>query len=371
MTTPDRDTKRWMARALRLARKGLYTTDPNPRVGCVVVRDGKVVGEGWHRRAGEPHAEVYALRQAGEAARGATAYVTLEPCSHHGRTPPCADALVAAGVAHVKIGMRDPNPCVDGGGIARLRAAGVSVESEILANDARALNPGFAKRMEQGLPWVRVKLAASLDGRTAMASGESVWITGDAARRDVQFWRARASCILSGSGTVLHDDPALNVRLSAQELGIDGQVRQPVRVVLDSRSRVPSSARVMQGDGDILLYTTAEKTNINNGSCEVVNLAYNSGDDAVDLPDLLRDLAKRGMNEVHLEAGATLCGALLSQALVDEIVLYTAPHLMGDSAKPLFHLPHLHSMRDRLSLTIQDLRRVGNDIRLVLRPQYP
>ncbi|HPY41190.1 MAG TPA: bifunctional diaminohydroxyphosphoribosylaminopyrimidine deaminase/5-amino-6-(5-phosphoribosylamino)uracil reductase RibD, partial [Thiolinea sp.] len=249
------DDHAYMARALQLARHGLYTTHPNPRVGCVLVRDGQIVGEGWHERAGQAHAEVYALRAAQDRAQGATAYVSLEPCAHYGRTPPCAEALVQAGVAKVIAAMVDPNPLVAGKGLARLTAAGIETASGLLAAEACALNPGFVSAMERKRPWVRIKMAMSLDGRTAMASGESVWITGEAARRDVQFWRAQAGAILTGIDTVLMDQPQLNVRLTAADLGIAGEVRQPVRVVLDSNLRFPPDTSLLKSAGKVLIYT--------------------------------------------------------------------------------------------------------------------
>jgi diaminohydroxyphosphoribosylaminopyrimidine deaminase/5-amino-6-(5-phosphoribosylamino)uracil reductase len=355
-----------MQRAMRLAARGLYTTDPNPRVGCVIVKDGVIIGEGFHQRTGEQHAEILALHQAGDAAAGATAYVTLEPCSHHGRTPPCADALVAAGVARMVAAMQDPNPLVAGRGFDRLRDNGIVVEYGLLESQARALNPGFIKRMQSGLPFVRVKLAMSLDGRTAMASGESQWISGAAARRDVQKLRARSSAILTGVNTVLHDDPSLNVRLSAAELGIDGDVRQPLRVVIDSALKMPASAKMLALDGDTIVVTTGGKEA--ELPCEVLSLDAENG--KVSLHDLLVWLARRETNEVHVEAGASLCGALLQQQLVDEIVVYMAPHIMGANARGLFELPGLEHMRDRIELEISDLRHVGKDIRITARPLY-
>jgi len=250
-----------MQRALVLAKRGLYTTDPNPRVGCVLVNKGEIVGEGWHQTAGEPHAEILALRQAADKAKGSTVYVTLEPCNHTGKTPPCTDTLIQAGVTKVIAAMVDPNPLVAGKGLKKLRDNGIDAESGLLEEQARAVFPGFIKRMETGLPYVRVKMAMSLDGRTAMASGESQWITGEAARRDVQYLRARSSVVLTGIGTVLSDDPAMNVRLSAKELGLDGDVRQPVRVVLDSQLRFPSDSNLCKQKGDILLLTTSDANN--------------------------------------------------------------------------------------------------------------
>ncbi len=363
----NNSTKHYMARAIMLAKKGLYTTDPNPRVGCVLVKDGEIVGEGWHERAGQAHAEVNAIKMAAVRARGATAYITLEPCSHHGKTPPCCEALVSHGIAEVFSAMEDPNPLVAGRGHAWLRAQGLKVTTGILQKDAEKLNPGFIKRMKKGKPWVRIKLAASIDGRTAMASGESTWITGEVARRDVQFLRARSSCILTGRGTVEHDDPSLNVRLRSDELGISGKVRQPVRAILDSRLIIPSTVKIYQLEGEVITYTCSDKLIINNMISEVINVNYDdSSEKKINLSNLLDDLAKREINEVHVEAGAVLCGALLSQKLVDEIVLYTAPNILGDSGKPMFYLPLIQQMKDRISLVITDVTQMGQDIRLTL-----
>ncbi|MBO9715570.1 MAG: bifunctional diaminohydroxyphosphoribosylaminopyrimidine deaminase/5-amino-6-(5-phosphoribosylamino)uracil reductase RibD, partial [Pseudoxanthomonas sp.] len=317
----------FMVQALALAARGLYTARPNPMVGCVIARDGKVVGEGWHPRTGEPHAEVFALRQAGERARGATAYVTLEPCAHFGRTPPCADALVQAGVARVVAAMRDPFPRVDGAGFARLQAAGIEVASGLLEAQARELNHGFLSRVQRGRPWLRVKLAASLDGRTALASGESKWITGESARADVQRWRARSAAILTGADTVLADDPALTVRLEEP-----AEFVAPLRVVLDTRLRSLARGRVRDG-GAPTLYL--------HGSGAVPPVGVEAEFAAVPLlqdgrPDLaaaLRLLGERGLNEVQVEAGPVLCGALLRAGLVDELLLYQAPLLLGVADK--------------------------------------
>jgi diaminohydroxyphosphoribosylaminopyrimidine deaminase/5-amino-6-(5-phosphoribosylamino)uracil reductase len=358
-----------MARALQLARRGLYTTHPNPRVGCVIVRDAQIVGEGWHERAGEPHAEVHALRMAGEAARGADVYVTLEPCSHHGRTPPCANALVQAGVARVVAAMVDPNPLVAGNGLQILQQAGIATAAGLLESDARALNPGFITRMERNRPYIRVKMAMSLDGRTAMESGESVWITGEAARRDVQFLRAQAGAILTGIGTVLADDPSLNVRLTATELGISGEVRQPVRVVLDSKLRFPLNAAMLTLPGEILIYTCSDKlakiTQLEQAGVKVRRFAG----DKLALSAVMTALVEDGITEVHVEAGATLCGALVEQGFADELVIYLAPHLMGSSARALFNLPHISQMQERIGLTIRDIRAVGGDWRMIITPQ--
>jgi diaminohydroxyphosphoribosylaminopyrimidine deaminase/5-amino-6-(5-phosphoribosylamino)uracil reductase len=362
-----------MARAIALARRGLYTTDPNPRVGCVLVRDGEIVGEGYHRRAGEPHAERNAIQAAGERARGSTAYVTLEPCCHYGRTPPCTDGLLEAGVARVVVAMEDPNPMVRGKGLARLRAAGIDVRTGVLEADARALNPGFEQRMRGGLPYVRCKLAASLDGRTAMASGESKWITSADARRDVHRLRARSSAVVTGIGTVLADDPHMNVRLSPDEfpaLWPDELPRQPLRVVVDSRLRMPLDARMLSLPGATLIATCEDNpkaiARANAVGAEVRVFPPDSAG-RVDLHLLLCYLAEREINEVLIEAGPTLAGAAMDLDIVDELVLYLAPHLMGDAARGLFRLPGIEEMAQRLGLVFEGTRRVGPDLRLVLR----
>ncbi|WP_211365166.1 bifunctional diaminohydroxyphosphoribosylaminopyrimidine deaminase/5-amino-6-(5-phosphoribosylamino)uracil reductase RibD [Pseudoxanthomonas taiwanensis] len=349
-----------MARALELAERGLYTARPNPAVGCVIARDGRVVGEGWHPRAGEPHAEVFALRQAGEAARGATVYVTLEPCAHHGRTPPCADALVAAGVARVVAAVRDPVPQVDGAGFARLRAAGVEVASGLLEAQARELNRGFLARVQRGRPWLRVKLAASLDGRTALASGESKWITGEQARADVQHWRARSGAILTGADTVLADDPALTARVQAE-------VVPPLRVVVDSRLRSLARARVRDGAAPTLYLHAPDVVPPAGLQAEFAAVPLRDGH--LDLEVALRLLGERGINEVQVEAGPVLCGALLRAGLVDELLLYQAPLLLGDAARPLFAGLGIGSMAGRLRFRLMDEARLGEDRRLLLRPQ--
>lgn len=350
-----------MALASRLAEQGLNTTSPNPRVGCVLVHDGKVVGSGWHRRAGEPHAEVLALREAGEAARGATAYVTLEPCSHFGRTPPCADALIAAGVVRVVIAMQDPNPLVSGEGIEKLRAAGITVECGLMEAAARELNPGFVSRMTRGMPYVRSKIASSLDGRTALNNGVSQWITGSAARRDVQHWRARSCAVLTGINTVLADDPQLNVR------DIE-TTRQPLRVVLDSQLCMPLTAKILAG-GNTLIYTStqnAEKISaLEKLGISLSVLANTQG--RVDLNAMLQDLAQRGINEVLVEAGSILNGALLQAGLVDELVLYLAPQLLGDKARGMASLGELTRLEQLVELQWQDIRQVGKDLRMLVK----
>ena len=357
-TAPD---SLWMAQALQLAERGLYTTSPNPRVGCVLVRDGSVVGEGWHERAGEPHAEVHALRAAGEAARGATAYVTLEPCSHHGRTPPCADALIAAGIARVVVAVLDPNPQVAGQGLAKLRTAGIEAECGLMEAAARDINAGFFARMTRGTPWLRSKIAASLDGRSALNNGQSQWITGEAARMDVQHWRARSCAVLTGIDTVLADDPQLNVRK------LDTP-RQPLRVVLDSRLRIPRTARILIG-GNVLIYTAVHDTE-KVAALEQTGASVSMLPDAneqVDLTAMLKDLAKRGCNEVLVEAGNTLNGALLQAGLVDELVLYLAPQLLGDMAQGIAKLGELVSLDQRINLDWLDTRQVGKDLRIVAK----
>ena len=351
----------FMARALRLAESGLYSATPNPRVGCVLVRDGSIVGEGWHEKAGGPHAEVHALQSAGDLARGAAAYVTLEPCSHHGRTPPCCEALLAAGIGRVVAAMQDPNPLVAGQGLAWLRDAGLAVDCGLLANEARELNIGFVSRMERGRPWVRLKAAASLDGRTALENGSSQWITGPDARRDGHRWRARACAILTGIGTVRDDDPQLTVR------DVD-TARQPLRVVVDSRLEIDPSARVLQGER-VLVVAAVENhllaSIIEARGAEVIFLPNDAG--KVDLQALMRELAKRGINELHVEAGFKLNGSLLREGLVDELVLYLAPSLLGDASRGLFHLPALEDLAEKRTLQWRDVRQVGGDLRVVAR----
>lgn len=350
-----------MAEALRLAEQGLYSTSPNPRVGCVLVNNEIVVGRGWHRRAGEAHAEVYALREAGEAARGATAYVILEPCSHHGSTPPCAEALIAAGVARVVVAVVDPNPLVSGSGIEKLRAAGIVVECGLMETAARELNAGFFARMTRGTPWLRSKIAMSLDGRTALGNSVSQWITGEAARRDVQLWRARSCAVLTGINTVLADDAQLNVREPDMP-------RQPLRVVLDSQLRIPLDARVLYG-GDVLIYSAQQDEQkaavLQDLGATVVVLPNGSGQ--VDLNAVLEDLAQRGCNEVLTEAGSTLNGALLSAGLVDELLLYIAPQLLGDVARGMAKLGELTRLEQRVNLDWQDVRQIGKDLRILVK----
>lgn len=356
-TAVDRE---YMARALELAALGLRTTMPNPRVGCVIVRDDAVVGEAWHRWAGEPHAEVLALAQAGEAARGATVYITLEPCSHHGRTPPCVHALLEAQVGRVIVAMEDPNPAVNGGGLARLRAAGVDVRCGLLENEARELNLGFVSRMTRGRPWVRLKIAASLDGRTALPDGASQWITGQAARNDGHAWRARASGVLTGIGTVKDDDPRLTVR--AVET-----LRQPLRVLVDSRLEVDLDARIVRGGNLLVACARAlpgKVAELRDRGCEVITLPNGQG--KVDLPALLGELAVRGVNELHVEAGNRLNGSLLREDCVDELLVYLAPMLLGNATGMADLIPP-DTLAGAARLVYESIERVGDDLRLLAR----
>lgn len=356
------DDHRWMARALRLAARGLDTTTPNPRVGCVLVRDGEIVGEGWHERAGEPHAEVHALRVAADRARGATAYVTLEPCSHHGRTPPCADALLAAGVSRVVAALRDPNPKVAGAGLKRLVDAGVDVSCGLLEAEARELNIGFVSRMERGRPWVRVKIAATLDGRTALPNGASQWITGPAARRDGHRWRARSCVVMTGIGTLRDDDPRLTVRDVPSS-------RQPTRVVVDSRLRMPVDAKILEG-GDVLVATATEDAERTRAleSRGARLLVLPNPDGKVDLRALMHSLGGSGVNEVLVEAGINLHSALFAAGVVDEWIVYLAPRLLGHLSRGMLQLVPGETVDAMPALDIHDVRRFGPDLRILARP---
>jgi diaminohydroxyphosphoribosylaminopyrimidine deaminase / 5-amino-6-(5-phosphoribosylamino)uracil reductase len=385
----DEGDRRAMRRALELAERGLATTHPNPRVGCVIANDERTIGEGWHEWAGEPHAEVMALRAAGAEAAGATAYVTLEPCSHHGRTPPCAEALVAARVKRVVFAMHDPDPRVDGRGAERLRAAGIEVASGLMRSEAEELNAGFIKRVAQGRPWVRVKLAMSLDGRTALANGASQWITGEAAREDVQRWRSRSSAVLTGIGTVLADDPRLDVRLQMSRL------RPPLKVVLDGLLRTPPGARLFESSGQVWIFADASADAPRRSALEArgahvelvpresgstarsaaASPASQSRDEAagvrLDLRQVFVRLAEAQMNEVHVEAGPTLAGALIGAGLADELLIYAAPILLGPQARPLADLPRLETLGDAPRFEIIESLGVGPDLRLRLRPRAP
>ena len=349
-----------MARALRLAERGLFTTQPNPRVGCVITKGDEVIAEGWHQRAGEPHAEVFALRDAGERARGATAYVTLEPCAHFGKTPPCADAVIASGISRVVAACEDPNPRVAGGGFAKLREAGIAVDVGLMRDPACELNRGFLSRLERKRPWVRVKLASSLDGRAALANGESKWITGEAARADVQRWRARSSAILTAIGTALADNPRMTVRL-------DEPFVAPLRVVLDRTLRTPRDSHLLDGSASTLIVHGANaKPDDRFGKVELAVLPVTDG--KLYLGALMTLLAERGVNELQVEAGPKLCGALFDAGLVDELLLYTAPVFLGDSAQPLLTLPEFTSMSVAPRWKIVERRQIGEDTRLLLRP---
>ncbi len=353
-----------MARALQLARKGLNTTHPNPRVGCVISNDGQVVGSGWHKKAGEAHAEINALKSAGDQARGATAYVTLEPCNHSGRTPPCVDALISAKVARVVFALEDPNPEVNGSGSQRLLEAGIEVQSGLMAAEAGELNAGFLKRMRHGRPWLRIKLAQSMDGHIGLANGDSQWISGPESRADVQNWRARSDVILTGIGTILADDPSLNVRNSEN-------ARQPGRVIVDSQWRMPASARLLGLPGKVII-AGLDKNPIpdalQKSGAECIAMPALEG--RVDMRALLAELGKRGFNEIQVEAGATLCGTLIQQRLVDEVLIYQAPVILGGDAVSPFAAPRLDNMQDRVHLEWMDSRRIGKDLRLRLKPVY-
>ena len=366
----------FMCKALALARRGLYTAHPNPRVGCVVVRPdgsgGRIVGRGFHDVAGGAHAEIVALHEAGEAARGATAYLTLEPCSYHGRTPPCSDALIKAGVARVVAAMRDPNPRVNGAGLAALREAGVAVGCGLLREEAEHLNRGFASRMTRGRPWVRVKSAISMDGRSALASGESAWISGEASRRDVQFWRARSDALVTGGGTVTHDDPRLDVRLTAADLGVRGEVRQPLRVVLDGDLKTEPTARIYAREGKAVVAACRAAAPRARAFHErgVEVLAFDTDERRVPLAALLKTLAARfEINEVQVEGGEVLAGALIEAGLCDELLLYVAAHLLGHTGKGLARFDNIvESMGQRTEFRYRDVRMIGDDLRITAEP---
>jgi diaminohydroxyphosphoribosylaminopyrimidine deaminase / 5-amino-6-(5-phosphoribosylamino)uracil reductase len=351
----------YMARAIHLSKKGLYTTDPNPRVGCVLVKDGRIIGEGWHKQAGLPHAEVEALNNTTEDTNGATAYVTLEPCSHHGRTPPCCETLVKAGIKRVVAAMQDPNPKVSGNGFAYLKATGIEVSCGVLEQDARVLNRGFLLRMTENRPFVRSKLAMSLDGRTAMASGESKWITSPEARADVHRLRAESSAILTGINTVLADDPSLTAR-------IDKEIVQPIRVVLDSTLKMPTNTRLASLPGRSLILTCckdeAKKEVLQKVGFEVYQLPENEG--RLDLTEVLTFLVGQEINEVLVESGAVLNGALLTENLVDEWVIYMAPKILGDQGRGLFTLPELDKLSDSKEMKFKGIRQIGNDLKLTV-----
>jgi diaminohydroxyphosphoribosylaminopyrimidine deaminase/5-amino-6-(5-phosphoribosylamino)uracil reductase len=359
------DDHRYMARALELAERGLYTATPNPRVGCVIVRDGVVAGEGWHERAGGPHAEINALAAAGAKARGSTAYVSLEPCVHRGRTGPCADALIKAGVARVIAAMRDPNPLVRGKGLDALKQAGIATEAGLMEDEARELNIGFVSRMTRGRPWVRMKLAASLDGKTALNNGRSRWITGEPARRDGHHWRARACAVLTGAGTVRDDDPQLTVRDVPTP-------RQPLRIVVDSKLETPPTAKILEGGGVLVAAAREDRAKaaaLEARGAEVIVMPNPAG--KVELEDLFRELARREVNEVHVEAGHRLNGSLVREGQVDELLVYLAPTLIGDQALGMFELPELTDLSGGRKVRIRDVRMIGADIRIMARFEEP
>jgi diaminohydroxyphosphoribosylaminopyrimidine deaminase/5-amino-6-(5-phosphoribosylamino)uracil reductase len=351
----------FMGQALALAGRGLYTSTPNPRVGCVVVREGAVVGTGWHEKAGLEHAEVLALKAAGERARGATLYLNLEPCSHHGRTPPCVDAVIAAGIKRMVAAVQDPNPKVAGSGFAKLRAAGIAVEQGLREEEARELNVGFFARMRRGRPWVRVKIAASLDGRTALANGNSQWITGEAARADGHRWRARACAVLTGFGTVRDDDPQLNVR------GID-TLRQPLKVVVDSKFETSPGARLLKEGKTLVVGAVNDPKKVAALHAEGAETAVIPNERGkVELFKLMEELARRELNEIHVEAGTKLNGSLLQAGVVDELLVYLAPSLIGDSGRGMFSLPELTELSQAAPLKIREIERVGMDLRILAR----
>ncbi|ABF14349.1 bifunctional diaminohydroxyphosphoribosylaminopyrimidine deaminase/5-amino-6-(5-phosphoribosylamino)uracil reductase RibD [Candidatus Palibaumannia cicadellinicola] len=367
----------YLALAFKLARRGKLTTAPNPNVGCVIIRDHRVVGEGYHVRAGEPHAEIHALRMAGAMAYGATAYITLEPCNHYGHTPPCTEALIAAGISRVVAAMLDPNPKVNGRGLYRLQQANIEVRHSIMLQDAEMINKGFLKRMRTGLPWIRVKLATSLDGRTAMASGESSWITSNQARQDVQRFRAESDAILSTSATVLADNPTLNVRwlslpADIQCLCKEENIRQPIKVIIDSANRVNPFHRIIKSNGTTWLARIQPDDKIWPRWVEQIQLPVLSRQDIlrIDLMALMILLGKRHINSVWVEAGANLAGSLLLAGLVDELILYMSPKLLGDKARPLCLLPGLERLSDALNCKLLNIRQVGPDIRICLKLIY-
>lgn len=366
MSTFDSADHAFMALALQLAEKGRNTAHPNPRVGCVLVKSGEIVGAGWHKKTGEAHAEVNALREAGAAASGSTAYVTLEPCSHQGRTPPCAHTLIDAGVKRVVVAMQDPNPKVAGSGNDLLRDAGIDVRVGLLQGEAEVLNAGFLSRVRRGRPLVRLKIAASLDGRTAMANGESQWITGDAARKDVHRLRASSGAIMSGINTVIADDPSLTVR----DAKITGRVMQPLRVIVDSVLRMPPSARMLSLPGETLIFCIADENRppLEDHGAEVVMVRAQEG--RPDLATVLEDLGNRDINDVLVEAGPTLAGSFLAGRLVDELVIYQAPHMMGSETRGMVTTPMWHGLDQRLELEILDTRRIGADMRITAKPIY-
>ena len=355
------DDHAYMSQALQLAEKGLYTTSPNPRVGCVIVRDGKIAGSGWHVQTGQPHAEINALSIAGGSAQGATVYLTLEPCSHYGRTHPCAEALIKAKVAKVIIAMQDPNPLVAGKGTSLLKQSGINVQIGLMGEWAKDLNVGFVSRMTNNRPWVRMKIAASLDGKTALNNGVSQWITGEAARHDGHRFRARSCAVLTGIGTVLEDDPQLSVRFIETP-------RQPLRIIIDSRLKIPTTAKILRGEGELIFTATDNKERISalkEVGARPIILPNEKG--KIDLVGLMQILADFEINELLIEAGNRLSGAFIREGLVDELIIYLAPHLIGNRAMGMLQLPELTDLSEKYNLKIKDLRMVGEDIRIMSR----
>lgn len=379
MTQFSEQDYRYMTQAIELAKKGLFSTKPNPAVGCVIVKDDEVIGQGWHEKAGMPHAERVALAQADGLTEGATAYVTLEPCSHFGRTPPCADGLVEARVARVVVAMQDPNPLVAGQGIERIENAGIEVQVGLLEDQAQQLNLGFIRKMEEQLPFVRIKMASSLDGRTAMQNGESQWITGPESREEVHKMRARSGAVIMGIGTVLADDPSMNVRLSGEvlaELNLTQESCNPIRVVLDPNLSMPLDAKMLKVPGRTILMTSRETVE---RSPEVVEEIHGAGiemvavaadEDRLDIKSILRYLAmEEQINDVMVETGAIVAGAFIQSGLVNELHCFMAPTLMGNEAKPMFVLPGVESMQDKLNFSLQSIDRFGEDVRMILVPK--
>ncbi len=361
----------WMAEAIKLARKGLYSTDPNPRVGCVIVKDNKLISSGWHEFAGGPHAEVNALRSIGSVSHSEL-YITLEPCSHYGKTPPCVDQIIEHKPERVVIAMQDPNPLVSGKGIAKLKAANIDVIVGILEEEAGEVNCGFISRFERQKPYLRLKMATSLDGKTALNNGQSQWITAEPARRDVQFLRARSSAILTSAATILSDNPSLDVRLSNKELGQEYEVRQPVRVVIDSRLRLTGAERIFNQGGPVWIYTlnndSSRHTALNAAGAQITVLEA-TGKGQIDLSQLMNHLARREINEVHTECGQSLAGALLQQNLVDELIVYMAPQILGSRARGAFDIGELTEMNSRLDYKMKQVRSIGDDLRITLTPE--
>ena len=362
----------FMAKALRLANKGLYTTRSNPRVGCVIVKNNSIIGQGFHAYPGEPHAEINALNDVKDSVEKATVYVTLEPCVHHGKTPPCSQALVDANVSRVVIAMLDPNPIVNGKGFQQLQTNNIKTTCNIMAAEAAALNKGFIKRCTNNRPYITVKSAISLDGKTALSSGESKWISSDASRKDVQKLRARSCAILTGIETVLSDDPSLSVRLDKHELELRKEIQQPIRVVLDTQLRIPLNAKILQPANEVIIYTCSNNSEklsaLKSLNIEVVQKQrHNNG---ISMKNIMADLASREINEVLVEAGSTLVGSLLEEKLVDEMIVYMAPHIMGNASSGLADIPNIKTMQDRIQLEMQEFRKIDQDIKMIFNPQY-